>query len=193
MSGENQNTEFKSLRLLTRDKPDWAELARDCVGFANAQGGKILIGIEDGADEPAAGQQVPQDVAANIYSAIRELTDDIAPAVQIKTSSASGGQFLELTVSRSASPASTTDGRFYLRVADQCKPLIGEQVQRLLDERNAALGNADHAPCAAEQADRARRRRLPPQSGRRAESNRRSRKRATRNSWITTAWRMARV
>ena len=138
MSGEDQNTEFKSLRLLTRDKPDWAELARDCVGFANARGGRILIGIEDGADEPAAGQQVPQDVAANIYKRIGELTVNVAVAVQIKTSSASGGQFVELTVSRSASPASTTDGRFYLRVADQCKPLIGEQVQRLLDERNAA-------------------------------------------------------
>ena len=140
MSGEDQNTEFKSLRLLTRDRPDWAELARDCVGFANAQGGRILIGIEDGADEPAAGQQVPQDVAANIYKRIGELTVNVAVAVQIRTSSASGGQFVELTVSRSASPASTTDGRFYLRVADQCKPLIGEQVQRLLDERNAARG-----------------------------------------------------
>jgi hypothetical protein len=44
VSGENRNTEFKSLRLLTRDKPDWAELARDCVGFANAQGGGMLVG-----------------------------------------------------------------------------------------------------------------------------------------------------
>jgi hypothetical protein len=43
VSGEDQNTEFKSLRLLTRDKPDWAELARDCVGFANAQGGGMLV------------------------------------------------------------------------------------------------------------------------------------------------------
>ena len=39
-----KDTEFKSLRLLTRDKPDWAELARDCVGFANAQGGGMLVG-----------------------------------------------------------------------------------------------------------------------------------------------------
>jgi len=45
VSGEDQNTEFKSLRLLTRDKPDWAELARDCVGFANAQGGGMLVGM----------------------------------------------------------------------------------------------------------------------------------------------------
>ena len=42
MSGENQNTEFKSLRLLMRDRPDWAERARYCVGFANAQGGGML-------------------------------------------------------------------------------------------------------------------------------------------------------
>jgi len=45
VSGEDQDTEFKSLRLLTRDKPDWAELARDCVGFANAQGGGMLVGV----------------------------------------------------------------------------------------------------------------------------------------------------
>jgi hypothetical protein len=43
VSGEDLNTEFKSLRLLTRDKPDWAELARDCVGLANALGGGMLI------------------------------------------------------------------------------------------------------------------------------------------------------
>jgi hypothetical protein len=43
VSGEDQNTEFKSRRLLTRDKPDWAELAGDCVGFAQAVG--MLVGM----------------------------------------------------------------------------------------------------------------------------------------------------
>ena len=40
---------------------------------------------------------------------------------------------MDLSISQSSSPASTTDGRYYLRVGDACKPLVGEEVQRLLE------------------------------------------------------------
>ena len=33
-------------------------MAKDAVCFANASGGKILIGIEDNEDEPATGQTI---------------------------------------------------------------------------------------------------------------------------------------
>lgn len=48
-----------------------------------------------------------------------------------------GAAYIELRVSRSRAPASTTDGRYYLRISDECKPLLGDEIQRLLNERNA--------------------------------------------------------
>lgn len=49
MSLEGQLFDRKSLRTVTGESADFRELARDCVAFANATGGKLLIGIEDDA------------------------------------------------------------------------------------------------------------------------------------------------
>lgn len=137
MSIEGQISDNKSLRVITGKTADWPELAKDCVAFANAQGGRLRIGIEDGESEPPAGQRVPAELIEKVRSRIGELTVNVTIAVQLRQSEATGGEYLEITVSRSTSPASTTDGRFYLRVGDSCKPLVGEEVQRLFGERNA--------------------------------------------------------
>jgi len=44
---ENKNIEKKSMKFLNGRHTDWYELSKDCVAFANAQGGFIYIGIED--------------------------------------------------------------------------------------------------------------------------------------------------
>lgn len=137
MSIEGQLSDYKSLRAITGNNSEWAELAKDCVAFANAQGGQLRIGIEDGASEPPAGQSVPTELIEKVRSRIGELTVNVTVGVQLHRSIATGGEHLVIRVSRSVSPASTTDGRFYLRVGDACKPLVGEEVQRLLAERSA--------------------------------------------------------
>ena len=137
MSLEGQICDRKSLRVISGKSADWPELAKDCVAFANAQGGRLLIGIEDGAGESPAGQRVPPELIEKVRARIGELTVNVAVVVQLRHAELTGGEYLEVTVSRSASPASTTDGRFYLRVGDACKPLVGEEVQRLLAERSA--------------------------------------------------------
>ena len=48
MSLEGQHLDHKSLRAVTGKTADWSELAKDCVAFANALGGRLLIGVEDG-------------------------------------------------------------------------------------------------------------------------------------------------
>jgi len=137
MSLEGQRLDKKSLRVITGKNVDWPGLARDCVAFANAQGGRLLIGIEDGEAEPPAGQRVPAELVEKIRVRIGELTVNVTIAVQPCRSATTDGEYLDIAVSRSTSPASTTDGRFYLRVGDVSKPLVGEDVQRLLGERNA--------------------------------------------------------
>jgi len=58
MLNENNNTDKKSLRFLQGKNIDWTELAKDCVSFANAQGGFILIGIEDREKLPPENQKI---------------------------------------------------------------------------------------------------------------------------------------
>jgi len=46
-----------------------------------------------------------------------------------------GGQYIEMRIPRAMSVASTTDGRHFLRVADQSKPVTGDDAMRLASER----------------------------------------------------------
>jgi len=55
MSIEGQIADKKSLRMIEGKSADFEELAKDCVGLANAQGGRLLIGIEDNSQLPPAG------------------------------------------------------------------------------------------------------------------------------------------
>ncbi|MCK4514200.1 MAG: putative DNA binding domain-containing protein [Spirochaetaceae bacterium] len=137
MSLEGQNSDRKSLRIVTGGTADWRELAKDCVAFANAQGGWLLIGIENGEQWPAADQRVTDELVEKVHRRIGELTVNVMVVVQSFVSDETGGEYLEVTISRSLAPASTTDGRYYLRVSDESNPLVGEEVQRLLNERNA--------------------------------------------------------
>jgi ATP-dependent DNA helicase RecG len=134
---EGRNSDKKSLRTISGKNPDWQELVKDCIAFANAQGGRLFIGIEDGEQHPPTGQRIPEDLIEKVHRRIAELTVNVTISVQRLQSSESGGEFLEVGISRSHAPASSTDGRYYLRVSDASKPLIGEEVQRLLNERNA--------------------------------------------------------
>ncbi|WP_245650858.1 hypothetical protein [Thauera butanivorans] len=50
---------------------------------------------------------------------------------------ANGGQYIDLSIPRATAVASITDGRYFLRVADQSKPVTGDEVMRLATERSA--------------------------------------------------------
>ncbi len=59
MSFEGQLLDQKSLRAVSGKTADWNEIAKDCVAFANATGGRLLLGIEDGLDRPPPDQRIP--------------------------------------------------------------------------------------------------------------------------------------
>ena len=63
-----------------------------------------------------------------------ELTINVRLAVELQVWD-NGAEYIRVMISRSLSPASTTDGRYYIRIADECKPLVGDDIQRLLNER----------------------------------------------------------
>ncbi len=158
---EIEGSEFdkKSILLVTGMKTDWDELAKDAVAFANAKGGRLAIGIEDDADLPPSGQKIDGDLPDIIRRRIQELTSNVAVAAEIKTAS-NAGQYIDARIARSAAVASTSDGRYYLRVADASRPVIGDEIMRLANERAAlpwetstssgvSRKNVDAALCAA--------------------------------------------
>ena len=68
MSLEGQLLDQKSLRAVTGKTADWNEIAKDCIAFANASGGRLLLGIEDGQDAPPSGQQIPADLPDTVIA-----------------------------------------------------------------------------------------------------------------------------
>ena len=134
MSLEDERTDRKSLRKITGKTADWNEIAKDCVCFANGQGGRLLIGIEDGEALPPPSQTIKLELLDTLRKRIGELTVNVQALPQIITADNSG-QFIELTIPRSLSVASTCDGRYFLRVSDTCKPVVGDDVLRLANKR----------------------------------------------------------
>jgi ATP-dependent DNA helicase RecG len=134
MSLEGQLSDNKSLRKVTGKTADFPELARDCVAFANAQGGRLLIGIEDKAALPPAEQRIKPEILDTIRRRIAELTVNVIVLPSI-VQAENGGEYIDLLVQRSQSVASTADGRYFIRVGDSCQPVLGDDVMRLADER----------------------------------------------------------
>lgn len=137
MSLEGQLLDKKSLRAVSGRTADWDELVKDCVAFANASGGRLLIGIEDHDEEPPAGQTVPPELPDTLARKIAERTVNVMALPQI-IKAPNGGEYIELQVPRANAVASTSSGRYFLRVADQSKPVTGDDVMRLANERTAS-------------------------------------------------------
>ncbi|MFN3641084.1 MAG: helix-turn-helix domain-containing protein, partial [Flavobacterium sp.] len=134
---ENSILDKKSLSIIEGKTANWKELAKDCVCFANSYGGKIIIGIEDEENQPLANQIINPKLIEEIQKRISSLTINvgIAPKIVIVEN---GGEYIELSILRnSQSIASTTDGKYYMRVSDNCKPVLPDDIERLFSEKNA--------------------------------------------------------
>ncbi len=132
---EGQYTEKKSLRKVMGKTADWAELAKDCVCFANSRGGVILVGIEDKEASPFNNQIIDPDLPFKIRKKISEHTVNVGVNATIQTAE-NGGQFIELKILPSSSTiASTSDGKYYYRSADTCMPLLPDELSRLFTDK----------------------------------------------------------
>jgi ATP-dependent DNA helicase RecG len=136
VSLEGQLLDQKSLRAITGKTADWNEIAKDCIAFANATGGRLLLGIEDGQNAPPPDQHISSDLPDTLRRKLTERTVNVALLPDVVTAP-NGGQYIELRIPRAMAVASTTDGRYFLRVADQSKPVTGDDVMRLASERAA--------------------------------------------------------
>lgn len=128
---ESLHLDRKSIRKVTGSTADFGELARDCVCFANSAGGTLLIGIEDDDDAPP----VTQRIDPLLLDRVSELSVNVQVVPELKRHD-NGGEYISLTIPRSAGVASTS-GRYFLRIGDTCQPIVGDDVMRLANERPA--------------------------------------------------------
>ena len=127
----------KSLKTVLGKSADFSELAKDCVAFANARGGSLHIGIEDNEEQPPVGQQIPDNLPEKIVKRINELTLNVCVAPTVVTAE-NGGQYIDLKVLPSlSSVASTTKGQYFYRDSDESKPLMPEELIRLMTDKPA--------------------------------------------------------
>ena len=132
---ENQTYDKKSLRAVSGSKADFDEIAKDCVAFANREGGRLAIGIEDGEDLPPQEQRVSDNLKETIVKRLNERTINVAlvPSV-IKAEN--GGEYLDLEVLRSVvSIASTTKGGYFIRDNDESKPIAPDELMRAITDK----------------------------------------------------------
>lgn len=135
---ENKNIDKKSLKFLNGKNTDWSELAKDCVCFANAQGGFIYIGIEDKAIFPPEEQKITdRNLPDIIQKNIAHRSVNVGIAVTIETAE-NKAEYIQVQIFRNAQTiASTTDGKYYIRVHDECKPVPPDEMARLAADKNA--------------------------------------------------------
>ena len=135
---EDKQRDYKSLRLAIGPKADLKKLAEVCVCFANAQGGEIVIGIEDVASEPPTGQRVDQTAVNKVMKQLRDLTDGVSIIDPTITKHANSGEYFTLRVSPSVRTiATTSSGKVLIRVSDNCFPVSSHDLTHLAAEKTA--------------------------------------------------------
>ena len=136
---EHTTFDKKSLLCFSSDpeKWNWRKIAKHCVAFANARGGEIYFGIEDDSEAPPRGQVIPPYLADRLQKGLSQNCLNVAASTQTKKFP-DGGEALILRILPSRqSIAATTDGRYFMRVADESRPLMPDELPRLVAERDA--------------------------------------------------------
>jgi ATP-dependent DNA helicase RecG len=134
---ENQYNEKKSLRYVIGKTARFEDLAADCVAFANARGGIIVIGIEDDAVLPAVNQKIDDVLPSLINKRITELSTNVSVAATREMAD-NGGEYIRLMIfPNTQSIACTNNGKYYYRIADTSRPLFPDELGRLFTDKTS--------------------------------------------------------
>lgn len=135
---ENSQTEYKSLKKVIGKSTDIKDLAKTCVCLANAQGGYLIIGIEDKDKLPPIDQKIDDNDVNDLIKKLRAHTDSVGLANPIIYPHENGGEYFSIRVLPSTKTiAMTTDGKVYTRVGDECVSVGGVDLTRLAAEKGA--------------------------------------------------------
>lgn len=138
MGVEDQNKDYKSLKKAIGTKANHRDLADTCVCFTNAQGGEIIIGVEDKDDAPPSQQRVRQEDLNDLIKSLRSLTDGVAIVNNGIINHQNGGEYFILQILPSTRTiATTSSGKVFIRISDNCYPVGSEELTNLASEKTA--------------------------------------------------------
>jgi ATP-dependent DNA helicase RecG len=138
MEKENISIEYKSLRKAIGKQADLKSLAETCVAFANAQGGQLIIGIEDKQSEPPLNQRVDIEDVNSVVIKLRGLTDGVGLVNPEIVSHANGAEYFIIRVLPSLRTiATTSSGKVFIRISDNSCPVGSEELTNLAAEKSA--------------------------------------------------------
>jgi ATP-dependent DNA helicase RecG len=138
MSIEDQNKDYKSLQKAIGSKANHRDLADTCVCFANAQGGDIIIGIEDKNDSPPTKQKINQEDINSLIKSLRSLTDGVGIVCSEILTHENGGEYFVLKILPSTRViATTSSGKVFIRISDNCYPVGSDELTNLASEKTA--------------------------------------------------------
>ena len=135
---EDKNIEYKRIQKIRTGDKGFKELAGTCVALANAQGGKIYIGIDNKTLMVGENQLITTQEQNDAVSKLRSLCFSVAITSSEILSDENGSQYFIITVFPSTKTiASTSDGKLFVRIVDKCEPVRSEDIQRLAEEKGA--------------------------------------------------------
>ncbi len=138
MNVEDKNKDYKSLRKAIGTKSDLASLAETCVCFANAQGGELIIGIEDKDKAPPENQKVKVEDMNDVVKKLRSLTDGVGLVnPQIITHDNGAEYFVIRILPSTRTIATTSSGKVLIRISDSCYPVDSSELTTLAAEKTA--------------------------------------------------------
>jgi len=95
---EDNTREFKSLKKAIGKQADLKSLAETCVAFANAQGGELIIGIENKNTTPPIDQEIDIQDINDVVKRLRSLTDGVGMVNPELIKHENGGEFIRIII-----------------------------------------------------------------------------------------------
>jgi len=140
-AGEDSFAEFKEVRLQGQSvrSPNTEEFAGELVAFANADGGAVFLGVDDGGVVRGIPETALGDVEQWVINIASNNCDPpIRPAIRKVTlpdPSGADERVMLVHVMRSLYVHRTSGGRWYVRVGSTKRDLTQPELSRLFQER----------------------------------------------------------
>jgi ATP-dependent DNA helicase RecG len=128
--------------LVLMPEPEPQSLAETLVALANADGGAILIGVDE------AGQTTGQVYEDEVEGALRAAIQECRPPVVVRwhQAAAEDGLAFAIVVARSPELHSLADGRVLVRTGTDNRPLSGDEIRQLAATKSTGDFESEPAP-----------------------------------------------
>ena len=132
---ENHTIEYKRIDKV-KGKSNLDDVARECVCFANAQGGMFFVGLDDKTKEPPSTQKISQEFINKTLKSLRGFTNSVGLAEPRHYIHENGGEYFSFRVLPSLKTvAMTSSGKVAIRIGEECVPVDSQSLTQLVSEK----------------------------------------------------------